>query len=250
MCASAQSNALTSRKWVLTEMNGNKTGETTAFIKFSSLPARFSGNSGCNLMSGNAHFRGNRLSFSEVVTTKRACMQGKPSLVDGQVSRLFGQNVRYTLRGNSLALQGADGLALRFEGVLDDKRPYEQEKVPVAKISTATLDNRKWTLSSIAGRAVGDEAKEAFLVFDPVKGNIGGNTSCNVFGGNYTAKDNKLKITQTISTMRACIEDNRMQIERSFLDGLQDANRYEIRDDKLYIRKGSRELLVFYGKNK
>ena len=77
MCASAQSNALTSRKWVLTEMNGNKTGETTAFIKFSSLPARFSGNSGCNLMSGNAHFRGNRLSFSEVITTKRACMQGR-----------------------------------------------------------------------------------------------------------------------------------------------------------------------------
>ena len=246
--AFGQSRALTAPKWVLTEMNGNKVGATTAFIKFNTRPARFSGNTGCNIMSGNAHFRGNRITFSEVITTKRACMQGKPSLVDAQVSRLFGQNVRYTLRGGTLALHGADGLVLRFDAVTETDRSDGDDERPSA---AATLENRKWMLESIGGRPVGKDGKEAFIVFDPVKKSAGGNTSCNVFGGSYTVKKgNKLKITETISTMRACIEDNRMQIERGFLDGLRVADRYEIRGEKLYIRKGSRDLLVFYGTDK
>ena len=246
--AFGQSRALTAPKWMLTEMNGNKVGATAAFIKFNTQPARFSGNTGCNIMSGNAHFRGSRITFSEVITTKRACMQGKPALVDAQVTRLFGQNVRYTLRGSTLAILGADGLTLKFEATADNGRPDRGDDRPAVQ---ATLENRKWMLETIAGRPVGKEGKEAFIAFDPEKKSAGGNTGCNVFGGSYTVKkENKLKITETISTMRACVEDDRMQIERGFLDGLRDADRYEIRGDKLYLRKGSRELLVFHGTDK
>ena len=36
-----------------------------------------------------------------------------------------------------------------------------------------------------------------------------------------------------ISTMRACIEDERMNVEREFKNGLQKANRYEISKGKI-----------------
>jgi heat shock protein HslJ len=87
-------------------------------------------------------------------------------------------------------------------------------------------------------------------VFDKNKGSAGGNSSCNVFGGSYTATGRTLKITEVISTMRACIEDDRMSIEREFLDGLRQANRYEIERGKLMLYRNQRLLLTFDGERK
>jgi heat shock protein HslJ len=50
--------------------------------------------------------------------------------------------------------------------------------------------------------------------------------------------------------MRACIEDERMKIEREFLDGLENANRYEIQRDKLMLYQNNRLLLTFSGERK
>ena len=116
--------------------------------------------------------------------------------------------------------------------------------------ATAKLDSRKWMLESIAGEPISSVGKDAFIVFDPVKRSAGGNTSCNVFGGSYTTKGDKLKITETISTMRACIEDERMNIERGFLDGVRDVDRFQIKGDKLFLYRGKTELLAFTGVDK
>jgi heat shock protein HslJ len=50
--------------------------------------------------------------------------------------------------------------------------------------------------------------------------------------------------------MRACIEDERMKIERDFLDGLEKANRYEIQREKLMLYQSNRLLLTFKGEAK
>jgi heat shock protein HslJ len=60
----------------------------------------------------------------------------------------------------------------------------------------------------------------------------------------------ELRITETISTMRACIEDERMQVEREFLDGLRRTDRYEIRVNKLILYQGRNLLLTFEGRKK
>jgi heat shock protein HslJ len=87
-------------------------------------------------------------------------------------------------------------------------------------------------------------------VFDKSKNGAGGNTGCNVFGGSYEADGKKIAITEIISTMRACVEDDRMSVERELLDGLRDSNRYEIKGGKLYLYAGQRLLLTLQGEDK
>ncbi len=105
-------------------------------------------------------------------------------------------------------------------------------------------------LHSIAGRPIGKDGSEAFINFDAAKKSAGGNSSCNVFGGTYTATSSRLEITEIVQTMRACIEDERMNIEREFLDSLRLTNRYEIRGERLTLFQGRRELLSFTGVRK
>jgi heat shock protein HslJ len=242
--AQAQSRSLNGPKWVLKEMNGSNVGQSAAFIQFGTQPGRFGGNTGCNIMSGKVAIAGNKIVFSDVITTKRACLQGKPSLIDAQVTRIFGKSVKYSLTKGILTLSGGEGVTLKFS---EDKSVAAQ---PSSGQATSKLDSRKWMLESISGKPISSVGKGAFIVFDPVKGSAGGDTSCNVFGGSYTTKGDKLKITETISTMRACIEDERMSIERGFLDGVRDVDRFEIKGDKLFLYKGRTQLLVFTGVDK
>ena len=47
--------------------------------------------------------------------------------------------------------------------------------------------------------------------------------------------------------MRVCIEDDRMKVERSFMDALQKVDRYEISGDRLILFGGDTALLEFGG---
>ncbi len=134
------------------------------------------------------------------------------------------------------------GLAMKFVALT--KQPPEDPG------ATIQLEDRKWMLEAIRGVSVSKVGRTAFVVFDKQKGSAGGNSSCNVFGGSYSASATKLKITEVISTMRACIEDDRMQIERRFIDGLEKTDRYEIQHGKLMLYQNKRLLLTFVGQAK
>ena len=54
----------------------------------------------------------------------------------------------------------------------------------------------------------------------------------------------------TIATLRACIEDDRNDIERKMLEALESADRIEIFEDRLTLYTGSRVVLVFRGSDK
>jgi len=59
-----------------------------------------------------------------------------------------------------------------------------------------------------------------------------------------------ISITEIISTMRACIEDERMDLERGFLDGLRAADRFVIQADKMSLYQRNELLLTFVGRKK
>ena len=147
---------------------------------------------------------------------------------------------RFRERGNSLELYDRNRLVMKLAAAT--KQPPQDAIVG--------LEDRKWVLDAIAGTSVGKLGQTAFIVFDKQKLSAGGNSSCNVFGGSYTSKGSTLKISDVVSTMRACVEDERMSIERQFLDGLQKANRYEIGKDKLMLYRDKRLLLTFNGEAK
>jgi heat shock protein HslJ len=114
-----------------------------------------------------------------------------------------------------------------------------------------TLEGAKWLLTEIKGEEIGEIETIPFINFDSEKKSAGGNTGCNVFGGNYEVlAGDKIRLFDTISTMRACIEDDRMEVERGFMSGLQNANRYEIKGKTLKLFRDKELLLEFRGEKK
>jgi heat shock protein HslJ len=232
---------LGTQEWKLIQIDGISIGETSkAFLELDLDKTRFTGSTGCNRMFGAVDVQGRRVDFSNIGTTKMACVDPKARRVETAFVRALENADRYRERANTLELYDRNRLLAKLAVA---KHPRQDD-------DRISLEDRKWILDSIAGIGTSKVGRTAFVVFDPKKQSAGGNSSCNVFGGSYSTKGDTLKITDVVSTMRACVEDERMSIERQFLDGLQKANRYEIKGGKLILFRNGKELLSFMGERK
>jgi len=223
-------------KWLLTQIDGEAILASKAFIEINNEKTRFTGHTGCNRMFGGLELVGAKLTMGPVGSTKMACLNA-----DGD---LEGKFLAELGRVNGLR-QDADSLEL-----LDGQRVALKFTASAKQESAVKLEDKKWFLESIKGSPVEANGEVPFINFDSAKQSAGGNTGCNLFGGSYSAERNKLTIKDTFSTMRACIEDNRMTVEHEFLDALQSVNTFEIMDGKLFLKKGDSVLLIFIGKAK
>jgi heat shock protein HslJ len=158
-------------------------------------------------------------------------------------TRALAETTKLQRNGNELKLYNGNRLILRFTA--SGKANNDGDAAISGK-----LEESKWFLDSVKNKSVGKLKEEPFIVFDKEKQSAGGNSSCNSFGGNYKTENTRIEITEIISTMRACVEDNRMEIEREFLDGLQKSNRFEMKNGKLFLYRGNNVLLTFVGRNK
>ena len=241
--ALAQGDGIGVRQWKLVQLEGvNVPSASTAYLQLEQGYDRFSGNTGCNRMFGAVTVNRNRIDFANVGTTRMACADARARRLESAFTRTLGNVDNFRQTGNSLEFYVRRRLVMKFSG------PTKHS--PVEPDDSATLENRKWVLDTLGGAAVNETGPKAFVVFDPRKRSAGGNSSCNVFGGSYTATGSNLKITEIVATMRACIEDDRMRIEREFLDGLRAVNRYDIQNNRLTLYQGRRALLVLVGEAK
>jgi heat shock protein HslJ len=236
---------LVESNWTVTYVRGANIGKVEAYLNFDASGERFTGNTGCNIMNGTVRVQTDRVTFSAIITTKRACMR-QTAPVESSVLTALQTATRYKRSSDRLMLYAGNRLVLE----LKPRSVTNDDDQPQNPTDSLNLADRKWILQAIAGTAIPKVEQEAFINFDAEKGTAGGDTSCNVFGGSYTVNANKISITDTISTMRACVEDERMNIERGFLDALQDADRYEIRANKLFIYSRGKLLLTFEGLKK
>ena len=239
--AGAQTRDLTSNQWRLTHLNGSAVRESKALIEIDPTSGRFNGNAGCNRMFGSVIVSGKDVTFSGIGTTKMMCVDQGVAKLESEFVAALGKVTRYKVSGNVLTMYAGGHRTSQYKVLA---KPIDKRGV------AAKLEDKKWVLEWIAAKPAGALGSLAFISFFPVRGSAGGNTSCNVYGGNYVVKGKFLTVKQVISTMRACIEDDRMQIERSFLDGLQLTDRYEIRGGKLYLYHGAELLLTFRGEYK
>lgn len=240
--AFAQVGQIGVRQWKLVQLNGENVLNTRAYLELNADQTRFSGNAGCNRMFGAVTVRRDRVDFSNVGTTKMACADRRAQRLETDFVRTLENVDRFDRRGNSLTLY------VRRRAVMKLTALTKQD--PEDPTGRVRLEDKKWTLEAISGVPASKIGRTAFLVFDKVQGSAGGNSSCNVFGGSYTATGSSIAITDVIATMRACIEDERMKIEREFLDGLRVANRYEIQGNKLMLYRNKRQLLTLNGEAK
>ncbi len=231
-------------EWHLIEANGRAITLTLAAIDFNQNATRFTGNTGCNQMSGTVSVKGQNIDVSSVVTTKRACRISPRNVEEGEFLRALNQAKTYRVNGDILRLNDRRGRAvLKFKKAdgRDDDHDDDRE---------VRLEDRKWILEQIKNRQTFAPIEGAFLNFDARKGSAGGNTSCNAFGGSYSVRGERISVTEIISTMRACEEGNKMQVEREMLQGLRVANRFEIDGNRLRIYRNNELLLTFRGEKK
>lgn len=231
-------------QWTLTYANGRQVTSGNAYLEIERNGRRFSGNTGCNQMFGTVKLKGQNVDFSGIGMTKKMCKLVAGSVSETGFVNALDKAVRYVQSGNTLHMFDRQGrTVLRFKRIA--RQP------PVVDLPARTgLEDRKWVLESIANRRTLVAIKGAFVNFDAAKGSSGGNSGCNVFGGEYTVLGSRIEIKEIVSTMRACIEDDRMTIEREFLDGLRTANRFEIKDGRLLLYRGRNMLLTLRGEAK
>ena len=225
-------------RWELTELNGRKVANSRAFMEFDVPASRFSGNAGCNMMFGGYELAGQRFKAKQVGTTRMACTGNGSARAEAEFLETLKNADRLRRNGNTLTIRAAsERMVLRFQ------RAGRFEREPV----TRYLTDKKWMLRSIGGERVSLRRDAPFLNFDEAKGSAGGNSGCNSFGGDYEALGMSIKFSDLIQTMRACEFEDRMTVERDFMNRLQAADRFRITGNRLEIMKGAKVLLEFEG---
>lgn len=234
--AFGQAKKLAGSQWKLTEADGTPVTRSSASIEFDGSAAKFTGNTGCNVMSGAVAVRGRHIDFSRVITTKRMC-----KLMEGNV-------------GEGVYLEALRN-ARTFTRVAETLRFFDRRGRKTLEFTSNAasdgIEGKRWVLEQIKGRQTFVPLPYAFVNFDKRKASAGGNSSCNSFGGDLKLSGSaNISIKNIIHTMMACEEGGKMAVEREFLDGLEQGNRYEIRDGRLHLYRGRQLLLSFRGEDK
>lgn len=129
---------------------------------------------------------------------------------------------------------------------------YQLIKQPMAEVAVrveaVSLTDTYWKLTQMMGKAItGDESsKEVFMKINGKENKVNGNAGCNNFFGTYEINNNyRIRFSKMGSTMMAC---PKMTLERDFLQLLEKADSYIIKDNKLQlIRARMAPLAVFEG---
>jgi len=98
-----------------------------------------------------------------------------------------------------------------------------------------------WFLETLAGVAIPDSV-QATLAFDE-QGKVSGNGSCNHFNGTVTVDNGAIMFGPSATTRKFCGEDV-MRQETQYLAALQRAERFEIKDELLYVYSADEAQLL------
>ncbi|MBP1650730.1 MAG: protein of unknown function Meta and HslJ [Bacteroidetes bacterium] len=103
-------------RWGLVQMQNEKPDSSPVYIQFDTTAHRFSGNAGCNKMSGNYSATGKALTFEEVISTRMACVDTKANERESQLLRLLNNHTyAYDINGATLQLKDSGKVILTFK---------------------------------------------------------------------------------------------------------------------------------------
>jgi heat shock protein HslJ len=104
--------------------------------------------------------------------------------------------------------------------------------------------NRRWVLIELREVPVqlSGGNRDAFIEFVPYDKRFTGNGGCNSMSGNYTIDDNTIQFRDIITTKMSCPD---IAFETTFLDAMNQVDRFEVNDDVMLLKDGSKVLLMF-----
>jgi len=104
------------------------------------------------------------------------------------------------------------------------------------------LNGTAWVLTSIDNTP---PLKGTKLTVKFTKGQIGGSSGCNSYGGSYEIKGVKISTGPIVMTMMACVDPGVMEQEQTFLEYLQDAQTFKLSEGQLQIFRSDEKALTF-----
>lgn len=114
-----------------------------------------------------------------------------------------------------------------------------------ASFSTTTenkVPSGKYTVSQI--NDLSGFSEDLLVTFNDNQKTISGFSGCNTFTGNYTLENNIIKISELISTEKACLEDSKNIAEKQFLLALQQANAFRVDDGHIILTSKNKTPLL------
>lgn len=107
-----------------------------------------------------------------------------------------------------------------------------------------------YTVTALKGQKVSGQDVPTFSL-SAVDNSIQGNTGCNSIFGKYTLDLYTINFKDIAVTSRECAEDNTMDLERKFLDALNDTGSFELQENSLTLySKIDRSVLLKATKDK
>jgi heat shock protein HslJ len=102
-------------KWRLTHIGSMVVKTTRPYIQLDGAMKRFSGDGGCNRMSGVAEVTGRTVKFSRILSTKRACVDAKLQQVENEFIGGLERANSFFIRGDVMRLYAAGLAVLTFK---------------------------------------------------------------------------------------------------------------------------------------
>jgi len=106
--ASGQSLSLAGTKWELRELHGVSIERSKAFLKFDEKAKRFAGSGGCNRFAGEYEVDGAHVKFSQVISTKMACLDNGVQKVENDFLKALSEVTGFHIQRNVLRLLKGD----------------------------------------------------------------------------------------------------------------------------------------------
>lgn len=113
------------------------------------------------------------------------------------------------------------------------------------------LANTKWTLTAMMENGAAQPLASVAPTLEFQTDTLGGNAGCNSYGGDYKTQGEIIQIGPLRATLMACADAAVMTQETAYLNALQNARLFEVRDNTLRITYGDgKGQLVFERRDK
>jgi heat shock protein HslJ len=112
---SGDATQLFGKKWRLTEVDGAAIKTTRAYIEFDREAKRVSGDSGCNRITGGFRVDGANLTFFQLASTRRACLDSATQQVENNFLKMLEQTTTFQIQGDTMRFYAGYNPILSFK---------------------------------------------------------------------------------------------------------------------------------------
>lgn len=233
---------ITGKKWTLTQMNEGTISNSGVWLELDAAKKRFHGKGGCNNISGGYTTAGDKITFSQAMSTRMACPDTDVMRREADfLKQLGGHTFNYTVSGETISLYENGKIVLQFTTATKESDP--QTSAPDDS-QWAFIGSKKWNVIKLNDASLSNSG--IWIEFDTDQKRFHGKGGCNSISGGYSAAKDEIKFTQGISTRMACADAAVMQRETEFLKLISESTyRYDVADQTLNLYKDGKIVVMF-----